>query len=213
MQARGTLQPVKVLSFSPNLAKVAMVRKKECWGMAQLTVKEFDDLIGNLVTHLGLNQFYEKLLRANALVSRKRPASVQALATQLYQLSAGLRREHPSRYALEVLWQDMLSKSVSEEQNKTIEELIEKVNTCLTDRLEIIPEKTDDLVTALGDYHRGLASLTNDEVAYMELLLRATGDVARFLRERRTEVIEAGVKKAAESQKAEGSEPVTTGEA
>ena len=181
--------------------------------MAQLTVKEFDDLVGNLVTHLGLNQFYEKLLRANAVVSRKRPASVQALATQLYQLSAGLRREHPSRYAVEVLWQDMLSKSVSEEQNKTIEGLIEKVNTCLTDRLEIIPEKTDDLVTALGDYHRGLASLTNDEVAYMELLLRATGDVARFLRERRTEVIEAGVKKAAESQKAEGSEPVTTGEA
>ncbi len=181
--------------------------------MAQLTVKEFDDLVGNLVTHLGLNQFYEKLLRANAVVSRKRPASVQALATQLYQLSAGLRREHPSRYALEVLWQDMLSKSVSEEQNKTIEGLIEKVNTCLTDRLEIIPEKTADLVTALGDYHRGLASLTNDEVAYIELLLRATGDIARFLRERRTEVIEAGMKRAAESQKAEGSDPVTTGEA
>ena len=181
--------------------------------MAQLTVKEFDDLVGNLVTHLGLNQFYEKLLRANAVVSRKRPASVQALATQLYQLSAGLRREHPSRYALEVLWQDMLSKSVSEEQNKTIEGLIEKVNTCLTDRLEIIPEKTADLVTALGDYHRGLANLTNDEVAYIELLLRATGDIARFLRERRTEVIEAGVKRAAESQKTEGSDPVTTGEA
>ena len=181
--------------------------------MAQLTVKEFDDLVGNLVTHLGLNQFYEKLLRANAVVSRKRPASVQALATQLYQLSAGLRREHPSRYALEVLWQDMLSKSVSEEQNKTIEGLIEKVNTCLTDRLEIIPEKTADLVTALGDYHRGLASLTNDEVAYIELLLRATGDIARFLRERRTEVIEAGVKRAAASQKSEGSDPVTTGEA
>jgi hypothetical protein len=213
MQARGTPQPIKVLSFSPDLAKVAMVRKKECWGMAQLTVKEFDDLVGNLVTHLGLNQFYEKLLRANAVVSRKRPASVQTLATQLYQLSAGLRREHPSRYALEVLWQDMLSKSVSEEQNKTIEGLIEKVNTCLTDRLEIIPEKTADLVTALGDYHRGLANLTNDEVAYIELLLRATGDIARFLRERRTEVIEAGMKKAAESQKAEGSDPVTTGEA
>ena len=44
--------------------------------MAQLTVKEFDDLIGKLVAHLGLNQFYEKLLKANAVVSRKRPANV-----------------------------------------------------------------------------------------------------------------------------------------
>jgi len=89
--------------------------------MAQLTVKEFDDLIGKLVTHLGLNQFHEKLLKANAVVSRKRPANVQALATQLYQLSAGLRRDHPARYAVEVLWQDMLSKSVNDEQNKPIE--------------------------------------------------------------------------------------------
>src|SRR3954467_9004657 len=114
--------------------------------MAQLTVKEFDDIIQKLVNHLGLNQFYEKLIKANAVVSRKRPANAQALATQLYQLSAGLRREHPARYAVEVLWQDMLSKSVSEEQNKTIESLIEKVNACLTERFEIIPEKTNDLV-------------------------------------------------------------------
>jgi len=180
--------------------------------MAQLTVKEFDDLIGKLVAHLGLNQFHEKLLKANAVVSRKRPASVQALATQLYQLSAGLRREHPARYAVEVLWQDMLSKSVSEEQSKTIEGLIEKVNSCLTERFEIIPEKADDLVAALGDYHQGLAALTDEEIAYTELLLRAAGDVARFLRERKTEIIETGVKRECESQIAEASEPVTTRE-
>jgi len=179
--------------------------------MAQLTVKEFDDLIGKLVAHLGLNQFYEKLLKANAVVSRKRPANVQALATQLYQLSAGLRREHPARYAVEVLWQDMLSKSVNEEQSKSIEGLIEKVNSCLTERFEIVPEKTNDLVAALGDYHRGLATYTNDEVAYTEMLLRATGDVARFLRERRTEVIEAGVKNASATQKTEVSDPALGG--
>lgn len=180
--------------------------------MAQLTMKEFDDIVQKLVDHLGFNQFYEKLIKANAVVSRKRPANVQALATQLYQLSAGLRREHPARYAVEVLWQDMLSKSVAEEQNKTIEGLIEKVNACLTERFEIIPQKTDDLVAALGDYHRGLATFTDDEVAYTEMLLRATADVARFLRERRTEVIEVGAKRAAAAQDTEASEPVTTGE-
>jgi hypothetical protein len=132
---------------------------------------------------------------------------VQALATQLYQLSAGLRREHPARYAVEVLWQDMLSKSVEEEQNKTIEGLIEKVNGCLTDKFEIIPEKTDDLVAALGDYHRGLATFTNDEVAYTEMLLRATGDVARFLRERKGEIVEVGTKRANAASQTEASEP------
>lgn len=175
--------------------------------MAQLTVNEFNDVVSKLVDYLGLNQFYDKLIKANAVVSRKRPANAQVLATQLYQLSAGLRREHPARYAIEVLWQDMLSKSVTDEQNKTIEELIEKVNTCLTERFEIIPEKTSDLVAALGDYHRSLATLTNDDVAYTELLLRATGDVARFLRERKAEVIEIGVKRASEAQPAHGSEP------
>ena len=181
--------------------------------MAQLTVKEFDDIIQKLVNHLGLNQFYEKLIKANAVVSRKRPANAQALATQLYQLSAGLRREHPARYAIEVLWQDMLSKSVSDEQNKIIEGLIENVNACLTERFEIIAEKTDDLIGALGDYHRGLAVLTNDDVAYTELLLRATTDVARFLRERKAEVIEAGVKRDSGAQTKEESEPVTEGSA
>ena len=96
--------------------------------MAQLTVKEFDDLIGKLVAHLGLNQFYEKLLKAMPRCRVSARANVQALAMQLYQLSAGLRREHPARYAVEVLWQDMLSKSVNEEQSKSIEGLIEKVN-------------------------------------------------------------------------------------
>ena len=87
------------------------------------------------------------------------------------------------------------------------------MNTCLTERFEIIPEKTDDLVAVLGDYHRGLATLTNDEAAYMEMLLRAAGDVARFLRERKGEIIEAGVKRTNESQKTEASEPATEGEA
>src|SRR5262245_25720598 len=176
--------------------------------MAQLTVKEFDDLIGKLVAHLGLNQFYEKLLKANAVVSRKRPPNAQALATQLYQLSAGLRREHPARYAIEVLWQDMLSKNIDQEKTQTIESLIEQVNACLNDRLEVLPEKTSDLVMALGAYHRGLAALTTDEVAYMEMLLRATPDVARFLRERKTEVIAAGAR-ASETPKSEEEIPST----
>lgn len=170
--------------------------------MAQLTMQEFDDLIATLINHLGFNQFHQRLLKANALVSRKRPPTVQVLASQLYQLSAGLRREHPARYALEVLWQDMVSQHVTEERTKTIETLAERVNACLNERLEVVPDKSADLLAALGAYHQALAALTNDEIAHMEMLLRATTDVARFLREHKAAIVatEAGTPHAAEQK-------------
>ena len=159
--------------------------------MAQLTQKEFDDLIIRLAEHLSLPRFHERLLKANALVSRKRPPNAQALAAQLYQLSAGLRREHPARYAVEVLWQDMLSAQMTEEHGKTLETLTERVNACLTDRLEVIPEKGADLLAALGAYHQAVAALTDDDVAYLEMLMRTTAGVAQFLREHRNEIFTA----------------------
>lgn len=161
--------------------------------MAQLTTQEFESMIATLVERVGFNRFYENLIKANALVSRKRPANAKVLATQLYQLSAGLRREHPARYAVEVMWQDMLSKSISEEHTTTIEQLIEQVNACLGEKFEVLPEKEADLVTSLGAHHRGLATLTTDEIAYTEMLLRATTDVAKFLRERKADVLVASV--------------------
>ncbi len=157
--------------------------------MAQLTPKEFDDLIARLVDHHSLARFHERLLKANALVSRKRPPTVQALATQLYQLSAGLRRDHPARYVVEISWQDMLSGRVTDEHSKTLETLAERINGCLTERLEVIPEKGTELLAALGAYHQAVAALTSDEVAYLEMLLRASSGVAQFLREHRGEII------------------------
>jgi hypothetical protein len=157
--------------------------------MAQLTIKEFDDLIARLVDHLSLARFHERLLKANALVSRKRPPTAQALATQLYQLSAGLRRDHPARYAVEILWQDMLSTGVTDEHSKILETLVERINACLTERLEVIPEKGAELLAALGAYHQAVAALTGDEVAYLEMLLRTSASVAQFLREHRSEII------------------------
>ena len=156
--------------------------------MAQLTTPEFDTLITLLAEHLSLDRFHERLLKANALVSRKRPPTVQALAAQLYQLSAGLRRAHPARYAVEVLWQEMLSTRVTEEHSKTLETLAERVNACLTERLEVLPEKSAELLAALGAYYQAVAALTSDEVAYVEVLLRASTDVARFFREHQEEI-------------------------
>jgi hypothetical protein len=160
--------------------------------MAQLTVKEFEDVVVTLADHLRLDRFHEKLLKANALVSRKRPPSAQALAGQLYQLSAGLRRNHPARYVVELLWQEMLTENVKEEYGKTLETLADRINACLTDKLEVVPEKHLDLTSALGAYHQAVAALTTDEVAYLEVLMRASNDVANFLREHKSEVMTAG---------------------
>ena len=160
--------------------------------MAQLTVKEFEDVVATLANHLRLDRFHEKLLKANALVSRKRPSSVQALAGQLYQLSAGLRRNHPARYAVELLWQEMLAETVKEEHAKTLETLTDRINICLTNKLEVVPEKQLELTSALGAYHQAVAALTSDEVAYLEIIMRASNDVARFLRENKNTVMAAG---------------------
>ncbi|MEW6297505.1 MAG: hypothetical protein AB1671_07170 [Thermodesulfobacteriota bacterium] len=166
--------------------------------MAQLTAKEFDDLVTTLANHLRLDRLHERLLKANAIVSRKRPQTPQALASQLYQLSAGLRRAHPARYAIEVLWQEMLSEQIKEEYNKTLETLADRVNACLTERMEVIPEKRQELIAALGAYYQAIAACTRDDVAYLEMLLRASTDVARFLREHRAEIAAAGAPPAAE---------------
>lgn len=170
--------------------------------MAQLTVKEFEDVVATLANHLRLDRFHEKLLKANALVSRKRPSSVQALAGQLYQLSAGLRRNHPARYAVELLWQEMLAETVKEEHAKTLETLTDRINVCLTDKLEVVPEKQLELTSALGAYHQAVAALTSDEVAYLEIIMRASNDVARFLRENKNTVMAAGPSVAPEAPQA-----------
>ena len=124
--------------------------------MAQLTTKEFDDLVAILAGHFGFGKFHDRLIQTRALVSRKRPASVQALASQLYQLTAGLRREHPARYAVEALWQESFADRVGEERNKELEAIAGKVNACLTEHREVIAEKRAELLAALQEYYQVL---------------------------------------------------------
>lgn len=156
--------------------------------MAQLTLQEFTDVITILADHMGMQQFHNKLLKANALVSRKRPSKVETLATQLYQLSAGLRHEHAARYAVELLWQEMMSSHITDEHAKTVDALAERVNENLSDRLGIVPDKTEELLSALGAYYQGVTALASNNVAYLEMLMRATPDVAQFVREHRTQL-------------------------
>ncbi len=156
--------------------------------MAHVTSAEFDTIIRLLSDHYGLSGLHERLLKANALVSRKRPARWQSLANQLYQLSAGLRREHPTRYAVEVLWQELVSEAVGDDRQETLNRLAEDINACLTETLDVVPGKHADLIAALGAYHRALAEAASADVAYTEIVLRASTGVAEFLRTHGDEV-------------------------
>ena len=159
--------------------------------MAHITSTEFDTIIRLLSHHYGLPVLHQRLLKANALVSRKRPPRWQPLANQLYQLSAGLRREHPARYAVEVLWQELVSETVGDDRQETLNRLAEGINACLTETLDVVPEKYTNLVAALGAYHRALAEAANAEVAYTEIILRGSTGVAEFLRAHKAEVMAA----------------------
>ncbi len=159
--------------------------------MAHVTSREFDTLIQLLTEQYGLSALHARLLKANALVSHKRPPRWRPLANQLYQLSAGLRREHPARYALEMLWQELVSETTEGVEQETFDALAERINACLTEKFEVIPDRQTDLIAALGAYHHTLASVSSADVAYIEILLRASKDVAQFLREHKEEVLAA----------------------
>ena len=159
--------------------------------MAHVTSGEFDTLIQLLTEQYGLSALHARLLQANALVSHKRPARWQPLANQLYQLSAGLRRDHPARYALEMLWQEMISGTTESVEQETFDALAERINACLTEKFEVIPDRQTDLIAALGAYQHTLASVSSADIAYIEILLRASKDVAQFLRDHKEEVIAA----------------------
>lgn len=170
--------------------------------MATLTSQEFDTMMRLLSEHYTLSVLHQRLVQANALVSRKRPPRWQPLANQLYQLSSGLRREHPARYALELLWQDLISSSINDDGQEKIDSLAEGVNACLTEKFQIIPQKNDALMLALGSYHKELAYAHNNEIAYTELLFRASQDVAQFLRANGDKIIEAAA--ASDEQRDQG---------
>lgn len=159
--------------------------------MAHLTSAEFDTLVRLLSAHYGLPALHERLLKANAVVSRKRPAGWRPLASQLYQLSAGLRREHPARYAVELLWQEFVSETLGDAEQATFDRLAERINACLTEKFEVVPDKHAELTAALAAYQRALADRSSPELAYTEVVLRASNDLAEFLRAHYTEVCAA----------------------
>jgi hypothetical protein len=150
--------------------------------MAHLTQNEFQRAIQILAEEMGLQRLRDKFFRLNGLVTRRKVASADSLASQLYQLSSGLRRQVPAALAFQAIWAETIHDKVGEEGEETLEKLGEKVNECLGDNDEIKTDKEADLESALNEYEDTLASTVGTEKARLDMLMKAVPAVAERLR-------------------------------
>jgi len=150
--------------------------------MAFLTQKEFQHAIALLAGEMGLQRLRDRFVQLNALVTRRKVASPESLADQLYMLSAGLRRQVPATFAFHHLWTESINAKLGEDGEKNLEKMAEAVNACLGEKDEIIPDKAAELETALVEYERALSAAVGGEVARMDMLMKAVPAIAERLR-------------------------------
>lgn len=151
--------------------------------MAQITRPEFDRAVGALVGHFGLDRTRDKLARLGAFRARRGLGSQDALTDRLYRLTGGLRISSPATYAFSALWAELLSERLGEEAAERVDGLADQVNACLGDGDRVIAGKEEELDRALAAYRGALAEKAGDEVADLDMLLKAVPDVAERLRQ------------------------------
>ena len=151
--------------------------------MASLSTTEFNDAVGALAEHFGIERLRDKLADVGAFKSRKGLTSADAIADRLHRLSGGLRLPVIATYAFSHVWGQMLNDKLGGEENaKTIEELAEKVNACLDEKERVVPGKEADLDAALSTYREEIAKSLGAKVAHFDMLLKAVPAVADRVR-------------------------------
>ena len=150
--------------------------------MAQLTQKEFKNAIALLANETGLQRLRDRFVKLNALVTRRKVASSDQLADQLYMLSSGLRRQVAATYAFHAVWGEHLQAKLGEDGEKNLEKLAEAVNACLGEDDQIQPDKATELDAGLAEYERALSTVVGSEMARMDMLMKAVPAIAEKLR-------------------------------
>ena len=150
--------------------------------MAILTQAEFGDLVRCLADELGVQRLRDKLVAMRGLVTRRGAANADALATQLWQLTGGMRRQVPASLALQGLWSEQVGSKLGEDGEKALEEVAEQINACLGERDAIVEGKEAELDTLLAQYQAKLAEVVGPERARIDMLLKAVPAVAERLR-------------------------------
>jgi hypothetical protein len=150
--------------------------------MAQITQDEFKRAVTAIVDHLGLPRTRDKLGTMGAFKSRRGLNSTEALTERLFRLSGGLRMQVGATYGFMMLWGEMLHDKLGEDGEKRVEELADKVNACLDHGEHLIPGKEAELDESLAAYRAALAEGVGDDVAGLDMILKAVPDVAERLR-------------------------------
>jgi len=154
--------------------------------MAQLTQTEFHRAIVLMADELGLQRLRDRLVKLNAFVTRRRVASAEVLADQMYLLSAGLRRQVAATYAFHALWGELIQGKVGEDGEKRLEELAAAEDD------SVVSEKAADLDGALAAYERALSAAVGPAMARLDMLLKAVPAIAEKLRAAPPSAVPAG---------------------
>jgi hypothetical protein len=151
--------------------------------MASLTSAEFTDAVEALAEHFGVERLRDKLATIGAFQSRKGLTSAGAIADRLHRLSGGLRLPVTATYAFSHVWGQMLSDKLGGQENqKTLEELADRVNACLDEKEQVVPGKEADLDHALAAYREAVGKATGSKVAHYDMLLKSVPAVADRVR-------------------------------
>lgn len=152
--------------------------------MAFLTQKEFERSIQLLAEAQGLDRLRDKFFKLRGLVTRRGFKTADNLATQIYQLSGGLRREVPSNFAFQAIWSEHIGAKVGEGAEERFEKLAEAVNVCLDPSEGILADKQTELEAALHAYESALTESIGQEMARLDMILKAVPSIAELLRQR-----------------------------
>ena len=153
--------------------------------MAAPNAQELRSAIGVLADRLGYGKLHDRLVRLNAFVSRRKPASPDILADRIYSLSGGLRRQVPATIAFHTVWSETFASAIGEDNDKTLEGIADRINATLTDDERGVREGREaELDAAIGEYEQVLAAAIGPHAARLDMVLKAVPPVADRVRAR-----------------------------
>jgi hypothetical protein len=150
--------------------------------MAALSQQEFHRAVDRLSGQLGFDRLKDRLARVGAFTSKRGLGSVTALADRLYMLTGGLRREGVASMGFHSMWSDVFTARVDKADETAIGEVTDRINACLEPDQSIHPEKLAVLDSELATYHRLLAAAVGEDVARLDMLMKAVPAIAERIR-------------------------------
>jgi hypothetical protein len=150
--------------------------------MAALSPAEFERAMSLLSTEVGFDRLKERLVKIGAFSSKRNLGTVKALADRLYMLTGGLRRESAASYGFHSVWADTFASRMKEEDEHALSDAAERINACLDAGQQLPPDKAATLDAELTAYHAILSKAVGDDVARLDMLIKAVPAVAERIR-------------------------------